>query len=63
MSLILNHNQLVRELELMKQYKSLTWKDIISKRLSENLSAYKQDVDFMIKSLSSKKPLTIIRRF
>ena len=63
MSLILNQDQVVKELELMKQYKSLTWIDVISKRLNENLSAYNKDVDYMIKSLSSKKPLTIIRRF
>ena len=62
MTLMLTDKQILKELEFMQSIKTLTWKDIISQRLEDNLSAYEKDVDYIVRSLSVKNPLTILRR-
>lgn len=62
MTLTFNSKQIHRELARISKIDTLTWMDIISDRLDKNLQAYIKDTDTLIKTISSKKYLTILRR-
>lgn len=57
-----NSKQIVNELRRMEEVKQYSWEYIISQRLDSNIKALDTDLDKIVKSLSNKNPLTLLRR-